>query len=171
MTWRTHTLLGVNMLWLLTPLPPALISYDLGTLAACAALGALLPDLDATESKIKHLRLLGTNLEPLLLPAQIVSRSDRHRGLLHSIVGWGVVALFTSPLLFWISWVPVAALLFGYGSHLVADACTKSGIPLLYPRLRRFYLLPRLFRISTGSLAEEMLLPFLAVTVLLLLLT
>lgn len=62
MTWPTHTLLGVNMLWLLTPLPPESIGYNFGTLAACAALGALLPDLDAPQSKIKHLKLLEPTL-------------------------------------------------------------------------------------------------------------
>lgn len=89
MTWPTHTLLGINSLWLLAPLPPEALSYDFGVLAACAALGALLPDLDASQSKIKHLRLLGTNFKPFLLPAQIIHRSDQHRGLPRSRVGSG----------------------------------------------------------------------------------
>lgn len=55
MTWPTHSLIGINFLWLLTPLPPGTLAYDMGTLAAVTVLGALLPDLDASESKIKHL--------------------------------------------------------------------------------------------------------------------
>ena len=42
MTWTTHTLFGISALWLRAPLPPDLLVYDMGTLAACAALGALL---------------------------------------------------------------------------------------------------------------------------------
>lgn len=55
MTWPTHALLGINSLWLLAPLPPEI------------------------------LKLLGTNFKPFLLPAQVVHRSDQHRGLLHSL--------------------------------------------------------------------------------------
>ena len=77
MTWSTHALIGVNSLWLLTFVPPELISYDFGTLAACAALGALMPDLDASQSKIKHLKVPGTNFKPFLLPAQFVHRTDQ----------------------------------------------------------------------------------------------
>jgi membrane-bound metal-dependent hydrolase YbcI (DUF457 family) len=90
MTWSTHALLGINSLWLLAPLPPELLGYDLGTLTACAVLGAFLPDLDACESKINHLKLFGTNFKPFLLPTQIVHlvhRSDQHRGLSPSLSG------------------------------------------------------------------------------------
>ncbi len=59
MTWPTHAFFGVSALWILAPLPPEIMRYDFGTLAAFAAFGALLPDLDASESKLKHLKLLG----------------------------------------------------------------------------------------------------------------
>ena len=85
MTWPTHTLLGINTLWLLAPIPSELVGYDFGTLAACAVLGALLPDLDASKSKIKHLKFPGTVFKPFLLPAQVVYSTNQHRGLLHSI--------------------------------------------------------------------------------------
>ena len=163
MTWPTHALLGINSLWLLAPLPPELVGYDFGTLAACAVLGALLPDLDASESKIKHLKLLGTNFKPFFLPAQIVHRTDQHRGLLHSLWGLGMAALMTAPLMFWVGWAPVTALLLGYSSHLLGDAATKSGIRLFYPRTTRFYLLPEGWRVTTGSMAEEALFVPLAV--------
>ena len=171
MTWSTHALFGISALWLLAWVPPELLRYDIGTLAAVAALGALLPDLDASESKIKHLKLLGSNLKPFLLPAQVVSRSDQHRGLLHSLAGLAMVSLMVSPAFFWMGWAPVVALLLGYASHLVADAATKSGIVLLYPRLTRFYLLPQKCRITTGSSAEEALLIPLVVPVAVLLLS
>lgn len=114
MTWPTHALLGINSLWLLAPVPPELLGYDLGTLAVCAAFGALLPDLDASESKIKHLKIPGTQFKPFLLPAQVVARSDQHRGLLHSLWGLGMATLIFAPVAFWTGWAPVVALLLGY---------------------------------------------------------
>ena len=97
MMWRTHALFGISTLWLLAHLPLETLGYDLGTLAAIAALGALLPDLDASESKIKHLKLMGTNIKPFLLPSQVVHRTDQHRGLLHSLWGLGMAATLTVP--------------------------------------------------------------------------
>ena len=157
MTWPTHALLGINSLWLLAPIPLELVGYDFGTLAACAVLGSLLPDLNASESKIKHLKLLGTAFKPFLLPARIVSWTDQHRGLLHSFWGLGMTTVFIAPLVFWVGWAPVVALLLGYGSHLLGDSATKSGIRLFYPRADRFYLLPKKLRFTTGSLAEDVL--------------
>lgn len=102
MTWPTQTLFGISALWLLAPLPPELLNTNFGVLAAAAALGALLPDLDASESKIKHLKIPNTQIKPFMLPALIVSRSDQHRGLLHSFAGLGMMALFFIPAAFWI---------------------------------------------------------------------
>ena len=157
MTWPTHALLGINSLWLLAPIPPELVGYDIGTLAACAVLGALLPDLDASESKIKHLKIPNTQIKPFLLPAQIVSCTDGHRGLLHSLLGLGMVALFVAPFAFWVGWAPAVALLLGHASHLLGDSATKSGIRLFYPKAAKFHLLPKRFRFATGSLAEDVL--------------
>ena len=175
MTWPTHALLGINSLWLLAPLPPEWLIYDFGTLSACAALGALLPDLDASESKIKHLKLIGTNFKPFLLPAQIVHRSDEHRGYCTRCGAWawwglGLVGACALLLAIWIGYAPVAALMLGYASHLLGDSATKSGIQLFYPQASRFHLLPPRLRITTGSLAEEALILLLALSVFVLLL-
>ena len=157
MTWPTHAVFGMSALWLLAPLSPELVGYDFGTLAAFAAFGALLPDLDASESKIKHLKLLGTNITPFFLLSQVVHRSDQHRGLLHSLVGLLMVAGLTAPWISWVGWAPIAALLLGYASHLLADAATKLGILLMFPSRRRYLVLPEGLRITTGSQAEETL--------------
>ncbi len=171
MTWPTHTLFGISTLWILAPIPPEILGYDFGVFAAIAAFGALLPDLDASESKIKHLRIPNTQIKPFLLPATVVSRTDQHRGLLHSLAGLGFVAATTAlPVWMVCGWAPALALLLGYISHLVADAATISGIRLLYPKAARYYLLPRSWRFTTGSLAEEVLMALLALSVLTLLL-
>lgn len=154
-----HTRIAWHQLALAADSPATeLLLYDFGTLSACAVLGALLPDLDASESKIKHLKILGTNFKPFLLPAQVVHRTDQHRGLLHSLWGLGMAILIVAPVAFWIGWAPVVALLLGYASHLLGDSVTKSGIRLLYPSKVRFYLLPPGFRFTTGTFAEEALL-------------
>lgn len=170
MTWPTHALLGISSLWIIAPLPPELLGYSMGVLAACAALGALLPDLDASESKVKHLKIPGTKIKPFLLPAQVVHRTEQHRGLLHLLRGLGMVTLMTMPFLFLIGWAPILTLLIGYASHLLGDAATKSGVRLLYPSATRVHLLPKGWRITTGSLAEEALIAPLALLAIVLLL-
>ena len=170
MTWPTHALFGICTLWLLAPVPTEILNANIGVLAGAAALGALLPDLDASESKIKHLKIPNTQIKPFMLPALVVSRSDQHRGLLHSFAGLGMMTLFFVPAAFWIGWAPVTALLLGYFSHLMADAATKSGVRMLYPSHKRFHLLSPKWRFTTGSVAENaLLLPLAGISILLLL--
>lgn len=168
---RTHALLGVCSLWLLQPLPGVLTSDTLAPLAAAAALGALLPDLDASDSAIKYLRI--GPFTPFAPLSNLLHRAFGHRGLLHSLRGLAACGLLCSPLL-WLGWPwgwpPFLGLTLGYASHLAGDAATRSGIPLLYPDPRRLHLLPRRFRLTTGSQAEDALLPLLGVAVLALLL-
>jgi inner membrane protein len=164
---RTHALLGVCSLWLLQPLPGALTSDTLAPLALLAAFGALLPDLDARGSTLKYWRIGGVT--PFVPLSELLHKSFGHRGLLHSLRGLGAASLLALPLL-WLGWLPFLALALGYASHLAGDASTKSGIPLLYPRTRRFHLLPRPWRLTTGSQAEDALLPVLGAAVLALLL-
>jgi membrane-bound metal-dependent hydrolase YbcI (DUF457 family) len=52
--------------------------------------------------------------------------------------------------------MPVVALSLGYASHLAGDACTRTGIPLLYPRRTHYHLLPHRTRVVTGSEYEEL---------------
>jgi len=168
---RTHALLGVCSLWLLQPLPGALTSDTLAPLAIAAALGALLPDLDAADSTVKYLAV--GPFTPFAPLSNLLHRAFGHRGLLHSLRGLCACALLCSPLL-WLGWpwgwLPFLGLVLGYASHLLGDAATRSGIPLLYPDPRRIHLLPRPLRLTTGSPAEDALLPLLGAAVLALLL-
>jgi membrane-bound metal-dependent hydrolase YbcI (DUF457 family) len=47
-----------------------------------------------------------------------------------------------------------AAFSIGYLAHLLADAMTVHGVPLLWPLDFDIHLLPRPLRIRTGSFAE-----------------
>lgn len=164
MMGRTHLLLGATSICLLRPLPGVLTPDDLAPMLAFSAFGALLPDLDAAGSTIKYLRIGG--LTPFVPVADALHHRFGHRGALHSLRGLGILALLLSPLLLWLPGHWVGALLLGYASHLAGDACTKSGIPLLYPSAKRHHLLPRRFRLTTGSQAEEVVFVLLALSLL-----
>ncbi len=140
MRWQTHTLFGISSLWLLTPWLGQTDAANMGVLAACAAFGALLADLDAGESKIKQLSVCG--VKPFALLAVALYRATGHRGVLHSLLGLGVFSLLALLLTFWWGWTPSVALTLGYMSHLTADAATPSGLLLLYPKRQRYHLLP-----------------------------
>ncbi len=179
MMGRTHLLLGFNMLWLLEgigivastlemPAPMA----DGGGFALCAgaaALGALLPDMDASSSLLQNVAFGG--VRPLAPVARALNRRFGHRGFLHSLPALGVLAWLTAPLPFvlpligvgfdgWIWFWIWFSLLLGYLSHLLGDACTKSGVPLFWQigalQQRSVRLLPSGYRLTTGSQAEEM---------------
>jgi len=114
----------------------------------------------------------GRRLRPFEPLAALVSKTLGHRGPLHSLLGIGAVWLLLGlPTLLWIGWQPSAAFALGMLSHLLGDGCTKSGVPLLFPRPGRQHLLPPSLRLTTGSLAERRLLALLAVPALLMLLS
>jgi inner membrane protein len=154
---------GLSTLWILEVIPGASME-NVALTASAAALGSLLPDLDAAESKIKHLQISG--VKPFLLPSQIVYRQLGHRSLLHSLPGLAFIASVGAGLMPIIGWQPAVALWLGYASHLISDGMTKSGIPLLYPRPKRFHLLPKSLRLTTGSAAEDVLFALLSLLVL-----
>lgn len=116
MTGKTHLALGI--------LTGILLYQHLGldtssaSVVGAAAIGALLPDLDAPASTLGR-----------LLPINPFS-ALRHRGIMHSLlvlaIGGALWHYYGQPL-----WA--LFLLAGYASHLLGDAITIKGIPLLYP--------------------------------------
>lgn len=170
MMGRTHAFLGVSSLWLLAPFPGALTSQTIASLCTLAALGALLPDLDAAESTIKSLRL--GNIRPFAPLSELAYKTWGHRGLLHSPLCLLLFALMCVPVgLLWGIW-PALALWLGYASHLAGDASTRTGIPA-WPNhpYKRWWLVPRPIRLITGSPEEEIVFALAAVATLLLVLS
>ena len=96
--------------------------------------------------------------------------ASRHRGLTHELRGVGlftglvmlaaaaVARLWRLPpsLELQITLLVGAFWTLGYLTHLLLDAATIAGIPLLSPR-RTFHLLPRAWRVRTGSWADTVL--------------
>ncbi|MCX6378887.1 MAG: restriction endonuclease [Armatimonadetes bacterium] len=160
---RTHVLIGLSALWGVSLIPHAVTADNVPLLAAATAFGALLPDLDAVESKIKSLSIKG--IQPFAPFANSANKAWGHRGFLHSIPALGVLAGGLIPFAFVVDWQIPLTLWLGYASHLMADACTRTGIPGT-PFTKRLFLLPYKWRILTGSSAEEALFPFLAASAL-----
>jgi inner membrane protein len=154
MMWHTHAAIGASATWLLAPFVPPDDSAIIAALMICCVAGAMVPDLDAVESKIKHVKVV--NIKPLVSVSIAINRQFGHRGLLHSLRGWLIWTLMILPLGVVIGWLSVAALALGYASHLAGDACTPTGIPLLYPQRKSYHFLPREIRVVTGSEFEEL---------------
>jgi inner membrane protein len=149
MTWRTHFVGALAALWPLAPLGPDALAWA----APFATLGALLPDLDAADSKIARASVGG--VAPLRPLSRLVFRSLGHRGPLHSLVAWLLITLLALPVSVFVHPAAGVGLSLGYLSHLLLDACTKSGVPLRWPDPTRLHLLPRPLRVTTGSTGEE----------------
>lgn len=126
-------------------------------LVAGAWLGSLLPDADRAGSRIYRARRVERRMWPVRLLGRIARLPLRllimlgHRGLTHSLLACAAVAALASLL----STDLAVGIGVGYLAHVLADACTPGGVPLLAPLSRkRLHVLPRPARIPTGSLRE-----------------
>jgi len=122
-----------------------------------ASIGALLPDVDSDESAIRqatHTARSNGCLGRLLSPG-ISAITGGHRNFTHSLAAWAIftVLALMGAIQFRVLSIAVA-LSIGYLAHLLADALTMHGVPLLWPLNFDVHLLPRPLRIRTGSFAE-----------------
>ncbi len=148
----------------MTIVPGAVTSQTIGPLSVLAAAAALLPDLDAQRSKVRSLSL--GPIKPLDPLGGLLYAAWGHRGPLHSLLGLAIFGLACAlPLAVAWGWQYGTTLVLGYGSHLMLDAMTRHGVPLLPTRgkggrwglKRRRHLLPPALRFVTGSQAEDVL--------------
>jgi membrane-bound metal-dependent hydrolase YbcI (DUF457 family) len=136
--------------------------------AAGAVWGSWLPDADRLGTRMhrrgrltrRHL-LVAALGAVLRLPLVVFALVARHRGLSHSLGACGllaVLAALTAVVLGGVGAAAAAGGAVGYCAHVLADACTPSGVCLWWPASRRrVRLLPRPVRIRTGSLREALL--------------
>lgn len=124
---------------------------EIAILLASSLLGSVLPDIDHPKS------WLGRRLIIISLP---LSALVGHRGVTHSMAAlalifaggfWGLSQVSLDSNLWALS---VVGLCLGYASHLFGDWASNSGIPLLWPRKKR-YRSPVTF--FTGSLDEKVI--------------
>ena len=156
------------------------------TLAVCAAvhsgglvaagavgaslLGSRLPDADQLGSRIhRRTRLERRSLAASLagrllrLPMTLFAALATHRGATHWLLSaaTATIALTVAAGALWPQLAPPVAIGIGcgYGAHLLADACTPHGAPLLGPvRRRRVHLLPPRCRVATGGIGDMLML-------------
>ena len=162
MTARTHDLFAFTAMvggMIILPVP----AMNLGTAVSAFAagfLGGMAPDLDEPGAQFWQ-RLpagAGTILGKIVAPV-----FGSHRFISHSLLGavaFGWLAkkaleisagvLVVDQVVVW--WAFMA----GVGSHLVADALTREGVPLLWPFPIKFGIPPiKAWRMSTGSWREK----------------
>jgi len=141
-------------------------------LPAAGMLGGLLPDIDEPNSTVAHLPLAVSIVTGLLEAvtvalATLVKSVLGHRGAMHSLtlaVGVAVGATMGALTLDaiaeanWAFRVPALvgpAMGVGYITHLITDAMTKTGVPLLWPlSSERIRLLPKGLSAKTGGVID-----------------
>jgi membrane-bound metal-dependent hydrolase YbcI (DUF457 family) len=145
----THSSFGLIFIGILYPILGFKIDY---WVAGAAILGALLPDIDAPGSAIGSLLFpISYSLDKLGL---------KHRTSTHSLFAFPIVFFFlvALPTHFYPAYFQAfLAIAIGYMSHYLADALTKTGIPLLYPlREADFFVFPKNkeWRVKTGTESE-----------------
>jgi len=98
------------------------------------AIFSLIPDIDTNRSWIGSV----VKVQKLLVA---------HRTVTHSLLALAMACSLSVAF-----WFPGLAI--GYGSHLVADMMTPTGITLLYPKKSKFVIFSGC--IATGSKTEKM---------------
>lgn len=117
MIWITHIAFGVLLGIIFEPM----IGMDSLAYYSMIIFFSLLPDIDKHDSKIG-------NKTPVI--SHLIENVFGHRGLFHSPLA---MIVFGYLILHFISQPVALVFLVGYGSHLLIDSFTKSGINLLYP--------------------------------------
>jgi membrane-bound metal-dependent hydrolase YbcI (DUF457 family) len=141
---------------------------ELAAVPAGAVWGSWLPDADRFGTRVhrggrlaRRHRALAAVSAVLRLPLVVVALLARHRGLSHSVAACGLLGVVAALLAASVGGLGAAVAggcWCGYCAHVLADACTPSGVCLWWPvSRRRVWLLPRLVRIRTGSLREALL--------------
>lgn len=163
MTGKTHQLLGLTCgtWWYLLNTAPLYHPATFAGVIVGTHLSALVPDIDTQAAQIWQ-QIPGGKIV-----GKIASVALEHRNISHSILGMAIfgwllhwlVAAFPSYWGIDTSTVTIACLI-AYGSHLLADAITVEGIPLLFPYQYMFGFPPYPFngmRIVSGKWFENLL--------------
>ena len=145
MTYKTHIAGAIALTLILDTQLPLTPKQEILLYSSCV-LGALMPDIDHPTSKIN-------TYNPF---ASLIGNCIGHRTITHSFLG-----LFIFDLILYMVNLKSLILGFsiGYISHLLLDAMTVSGVPLLYPYKKKF----RMMRLRTNTEHETIVLGLLVV--------
>ena len=178
MMWRGHALSGALTVGAAGPVIPGPLApaIAVGAGAIVGALGALVPDLDHRDGKLTHSLGPITWLasRALIALSKLAFRLTRgpndfretngHRGLTHTpvfqaVLAAGVFAGLQACMPTSLAAFVSVALFLGQLTHSLGDACTNSGVPLLWPLTvggKRWGHrgIPKALRFETGGSAE-----------------
>lgn len=161
MTGRTHDAIAfASLITIATLYPPA--SLNLSTAAAAVVgniVGGTFPDIDQASNRLWDMLPFGDNMGKVFRRVFM-----GHRTLTHSFLG---IFIFTNlfqfviPRLFNPAFIDGQILFYsimiGYISHLLGDAVTKEGLPLLFPLNIKFGIPPvRFLRLTAGGWIENL---------------
>jgi inner membrane protein len=159
-TNRTHDAIAFASLTSVAILfPPAslnLLTFIFSIIAA--DIGSMIPDMDQAGNKLWDFLPAGNFMGRIFKGVFY-----KHRTLSHSILGTFLIFKFLQFVLekllnpgFINPQIILTALMIGYISHLVADAFTREGLPLLFPLKLTFGIPPiKKLRIRTGKFFEN----------------
>jgi len=162
MTGKTHRLVGITagLSYYFAATTPQYQPATFGTVIAGSYLGSLAPDIDDAGADIWHTVPLGHTVGKIADPIL------KHRNISHSLVGLALYTIIVYAILaalpsYWgiATWPVLISSAVAYASHLLADAFTVEGIPVLWPWKRNFGLPPKPFdgiRIETGHWFENL---------------
>jgi membrane-bound metal-dependent hydrolase YbcI (DUF457 family) len=114
----------------------------------------------ANVSIVEQGAMIGIAFFTARLPDIDIQFGIPHRTVTHYAITAVAIGLFFMGLAMMtfgpaVGTIALAGFLAGYGSHILADACTLSGVPLFGPFTRRdFHLLPKMLRLRTGGFME-----------------
>ena len=128
------------------------------TALIASMVGALLPDIDQASNRLWDLlpvgNLIGRVLRRLFLSHRTISHSLLGLVVIYLVADWVIVKLFNPS--FVNPTIVLIALMTGYISHILLDALTEDGVPLLFPIKWRFGFPPwRRMRIKTNHWFER----------------
>lgn len=162
MTGKTHNAIAfASLVTVASVYPPQELNLATAIVSLVAvSLGALIPDMDQAGSDLWKM-LPGGNFAGRVLRRVFY----KHRTLTHSLIGTYLIynifdflfhkilnPEFLDPVIILIS------LMVGYVSHLISDAFTEEGLPLLFPIDFSFGFPPiRSWRIKTGRWFENLI--------------
>ena len=181
MTGVGHFLVGSTVTYTVLSTLPATDSQTFLTALSIGAVSSLLPDLDSEESILKNQIRRGqrkrSGLLSQLASATLVGILDvfsyifPHRGTTHYLI---TPLLLSSALVILAAYfkfpvVYAVGFFVGYTSHILTDSMTVSGIKMFAPFSNKtIHLLPKNFRVRTGSYSvmnlSELIAVFLIVT-------
>jgi len=164
MTGKTHQFSGwlATAMYLIFVLDPVYQPATLSMAIVISSIGSLLPDCDQPTAELWNHLPLG---RPLGRLANHITLG--HRNITHSLLGFSILSVIVYFIInqfpsYWgiNNHVIISVFVISYGMHLLLDAMTVEGIPILFPYSRMYGIPPKPLdgiRIQSGKWFENLI--------------